>query len=67
MNFMEIAENRQSCRSYDPCRVVEKEKIDAILNAARLSPSACTASLTTSQCAKANVQKRWQRPLRVWV
>ena len=41
MNFTEIALARQSCRSYDPCRVVEKEKIEAVLNAARLSPSAC--------------------------
>lgn len=41
MNFTEIAENRQSCRSYDADRAVEKEKIDAILHAARLSPSAC--------------------------
>ena len=41
MNFTEIALVRQSCRSYDPCRVVEKDKLDAILNAARLSPSAC--------------------------
>lgn len=41
MNFMEIARIRQSCRSYDPCRVVEKEKIEAVLEAARLAPSAC--------------------------
>ena len=41
MNFMEIALARQSCRSYDPCRIVEKEKINAVLNAARLAPSAC--------------------------
>ena len=41
MNFMEIAKVRQSCRSYDPCRVVEKEKIEAVLEAARLAPSAC--------------------------
>ena len=41
MNFTEIAENRQSCRSYDPDRVVEQEKLDAILASARLSPSAC--------------------------
>ena len=40
MNFMEIAENRQSCRSYDS-RDVEPEKLRAILEAARLSPSAC--------------------------
>jgi nitroreductase len=41
MNFTEIALVRQSCRSYDPARIVEKEKIEAVLNAARLSPSAC--------------------------
>ena len=41
MNFTEIAEQRQSCRSYDPTRAVEQEKLDAILRTARLSPSAC--------------------------
>ena len=41
MNFKEIAENRQSCRSFDPSREVEKEKIDEILYSARLAPSAC--------------------------
>ena len=41
MNFMEIAENRQSCRSYDEAREVEQEKLDAILKAAQLAPSAC--------------------------
>ncbi len=41
MNFIEIAEERQSCRAYDPAREVEKEKIDAILKAAQLAPSAC--------------------------
>lgn len=41
MNFTEIAENRQSCRSYDPERSVEKEKLLRILESARLSPSAC--------------------------
>lgn len=41
MNFMDIAQNRQSCRSYDPGREVEPEKIRAMLEAARLAPSAC--------------------------
>ena len=41
MNFMEIALTRQSCRSYDEERPVEHEKLEAILEAARLSPSAC--------------------------
>lgn len=40
MNFTEIAEQRQSCRSYDPFRVVEQEKMDTILATARLAPSA---------------------------
>ena len=41
MNFIEIANNRQSCRNYDAERAVEQEKLDAILESARLSPSAC--------------------------
>ena len=41
MNFTEIANTRQSCRSYDPDRPVEQEKLNAILEAARLAPSAC--------------------------
>lgn len=41
MNFTEIAINRQSCRNYDPARNVEEEKIKAILEAAKLAPSAC--------------------------
>ena len=41
MNFTEIANTRQSCRAYDAERAVEQEKLDAILESARLSPSAC--------------------------
>lgn len=41
MNFSEIAQNRQSCRNYDETRPVEQEKIDAIMESARLAPSAC--------------------------
>ena len=41
MNFMEIAQNRQSCRSYQQGREVEQEKLDAILQAIQLAPSAC--------------------------
>lgn len=43
MNFTEIANTRQSCRSYDAARAVEQEKLDAILASARLAPSACNA------------------------
>ena len=41
MNFLEIANARQSTRAYDETRPVEDEKLGAILEAARLSPSAC--------------------------
>jgi len=41
MNFTEIAQNRQSCRSYDENRPVEQEKLNAILEAVPLAPSAC--------------------------
>ena len=41
MNFNEIAVNRQSCRAYNPNREVESEKLETILESARLSPSAC--------------------------
>ena len=41
MNFLEIAQARQSCRAYDEERAVEPEKLTAVLEAARLAPSAC--------------------------
>ena len=41
MNFLEIAQARQSCRAYDEAKTVESEKLEAILEAARLAPSAC--------------------------
>lgn len=41
MDFLEIANARQSCRSYDESRPVEQEKLNAILEAGRLAPSAC--------------------------
>ena len=41
MNFLEIAQTRQSCRGYDETRSVEREKLDAVLEAGRLAPSAC--------------------------
>ena len=41
MNFTEIAQTRQSCRSYDETRPVEQEKLDAILRSVQLAPSAC--------------------------
>jgi len=58
MNFMEIAETRQSCRSYDANKAVEKEKLEDILRAAQLAPSACNGqpykiTVCTGENAKA--------------
>ena len=41
MDFLKIARQRQSCRKYDAAKCVEQEKLDAVLEAARLAPSAC--------------------------
>lgn len=58
MDFMEIAKARQSCRSYDEGRPVEQEKLKAVLEAARLAPSACNGqpyhfTVCTGETAKA--------------
>lgn len=41
--FLELVASRQSDRAYDQSRTVEAEKLERILEAARLSPSACNA------------------------
>lgn len=41
MDFLDIANIRESCRSYDNTRDIENEKLEKILNAAQLAPSAC--------------------------
>ena len=38
-----LAQGRQSCRNFDPARPVEREKLTACLEAARLSPAACNS------------------------
>ncbi len=43
MDFLTIAKNRQSCRKYNPSKNVEQEKINSMLEAARLAPSACNS------------------------
>ena len=42
-DFLELVKTRQSDRSYDPDRAVEAEKLEYILEAARLAPSANNA------------------------
>ncbi|NCB24259.1 MAG: nitroreductase [Bacteroidia bacterium] len=43
MDFLDFVSTRQSTRAFDVERQVEKDKIERILSAARLSPSACNA------------------------
>ena len=58
MNFTEIAETRQSCRSYDTEREVEQEKLEKILSVARLSPSACNGQPYLITVCKNQIAKR---------
>ena len=41
MNFLELAEERYSLRNMDACHPVEKDKLEKIAKAARVSPAAC--------------------------
>ncbi len=43
MDFLQLVISRQSDRAYDKERSVEPEKLERILEAARLAPSACNA------------------------
>ena len=42
-DFLQLVQARQSDRSYDKERPVETEKLERILEAGRLAPSACNA------------------------
>ena len=42
-DFLELASSRQSDRAYDKTKPVEEYKINYILEAARMAPSACNA------------------------
>ena len=58
MNFTEIALERQSCRAYQSEKEVEREKLERVLETARLSPSACNGqpyhiTVCTGESAKA--------------
>ena len=64
MNFMEIAEYRQSCRSYDAARPVEAEKIEAMLAAARLAPSACNGQPYQFTVCRGEVAKEVEKAAR---
>ena len=64
MNFMEIAQARQSCRSYDTDRPVEQEKLDAMLAAARLAPSACNGQPYHFTVCRGDVAKEVEKAAR---
>ena len=57
MNFLEIAQARQSCRAYDENRPVEQEKLEAILETARLAPSACNGQPYKITVCKGNAAR----------
>jgi nitroreductase len=58
MNFEQIAQERYSCRKYDTLRHIEAEKLDAILAAARLAPSACNSQpYLLTVCRGATIQQ----------
>lgn len=61
MNFNEIARARQSCRSYDPDRAVEGDKLSVVLEAARLAPSACNGQPYHITVCKGEAAKRAAR------
>lgn len=42
-DFLQLVQARQSDRSYDKERPVEPEKLERVLEAARLAPSVCNA------------------------
>lgn len=58
MNFKEIAETRQSCRSYNSERIVENQKLYAILKSARLAPSTCNGQPYHITICKGEVAKK---------
>ena len=61
MNFTEIAKNRQSCRQYDAEREVEAEKLQAVLEAVRLAPSACNGQPYHLTVCKGETAKKASR------
>ncbi|WP_165040285.1 nitroreductase family protein [Dysgonomonas sp. ZJ709] len=65
MNLKDLSENRYSVRAYLP-QVVEREKIDYILNCARLAPSACNFQpwqfyVITDQSVKLKIHEAYDR------
>ena len=65
MDFLQLVMSRQSDRAYDKERSVEPEKLERILEAARLAPSACNAQpwkfvVVTDRELSRKVGKGWR-------
>lgn len=58
MDFLKLAKIRQSCRAYDSSRNVEDDKLTAILESARLSPSACNSQPYHFTVCKGEIAKK---------
>ena len=58
MEFSRLVFERQSDRKYDSQRNIEDEKIDRILEAARLSPSACNGQPYHAYVCRGEVARR---------
>lgn len=61
MDFTKIANNRYSCRKYDTNKPIENEKIEAILKAGLLSPSACNGQPYHITVLKGDLAKKVAR------
>ena len=66
MNFLEIAKVRQSCRSYNPDHPVEAEKLQAVLEAVRLAPSACNSQPYHLTVCRGKPPGRWRGLSPAW-
>ena len=66
MDFLELAKLRQSCRAYDETREVEPEKLQAILEAGRLAPSACNSQPYRITVCQGEKPRRLRRPSAAW-
>ena len=58
MDFLEIANNRQSCRAYDKAKNIDNDIINKIIEAGILSPSACNSQPYHITVCRGNTAKR---------
>ena len=78
-DFFELINKRQSVRSYNSTKTIEKEKIDYCLNAARLTPSACNSQTwrftvcmgnkakEIANCVSDAIMNKWAKDVPVFI